>query len=516
MMGVARTTPRWRSRSFAALLTVATAAVGCSTSSGVDIPEILAASASPSSVATGSSNPVASAPASPTATVAEIAATPTPLPTPTPTPEPPLSTEVLRTSIDRSFAALDDLGLQYSFAVFVEGSGYVDERTPHKQLLPASNQKIMTAIGALELLDPAFRFATHLLLDDDDNVFVVGGGDPTLGQGDILAFAAALNARLVARNGTDGIPAINDVVVDPSYFPDTRLGPGWPERYLPVDVGPMSGLMIDDNQHRGDDAYLADPDLGNAQLIAQLFSQAGIEVRGEARVGSPTSSAVDVARQTSPSTGTMVDIILGRSDNEIAEALVRQIGLENVGVGEIDAGKAVIYEHIAGLGLDLGNAGGDGSGLSRFNRLTAHELVEALRLAHGQPWWPTLLNGLSDAGTDGTLAARFGPDAQLDLTIGDTDDVAAASDDPLSNSAGLTVNVVHEVVKPNPVGNVRAKTGTLFDVVALTGILTTVDGAEVLFSFVINGDEADKALAVMDQIVVSYASATLGQLTSAG
>lgn len=66
---------------------------------------------------------------------------------------------------------------------------------------------------------------------------------------------------------------------------------------------------------------------------------------------------------------------------------------------------------------------------------------------------------------------------------------------------------------PPPIGNVRAKTGTLFDVVALTGVLTTVDGAEVLFSFVINGEEAEKALPLMDQIIVGYATATVAQLT---
>ncbi|MGI9624319.1 MAG: D-alanyl-D-alanine carboxypeptidase/D-alanyl-D-alanine endopeptidase, partial [Acidimicrobiales bacterium] len=269
---------------------------------------------------------------------------------------------------------------------------------------------------------------------------------------------------------------INDVIVDPSYFSSTRSGPGWPPRYIPVDVGPMSGFMVDNNQHRGDSAYLANPDLGNAQLVASVLEASGFDVQGVPRVGSPPPSAIVVGERRSPTLAAMVDLILRRSDNEVAEALVRQIGLSEAGESEIDVGKAVIYERVSQLGLDLGEPVGDGSGLSRQNRLSARQLVGALRLGQAQPWWDVVDNGLADAGARGTLEERLQSD--------------------------------------NEIGEIRAKTGTLADVSALSGVITTVDGVEVTFSFLINGQLDEDSVEIMDQIVVAFATATSDQLVS--
>lgn len=422
--------------------------------------------------------------------------TPTALPTPTPLPPPLVPTEVLQRTVDEGFAALDELGVDYSFLIQVDEVGVVADRNGSQQLLPASNQKIVTAAAALELFPDEFRFVTEVRVDAEGNVSILAGGDPLLEQRHILAMAEAVIDELVDAAAGVGGPAddpgdngegaaadgeqqsrvaIGDLVVDVSHFPSTRSGPGWPQRYIPADVGPMSALVIDNNQHRGDDAYLADPDIGNAELIAELFDDAGIDITGAVRVGAGDTTAPLVARQTSPPLPGLIDILLGRSDNEIADALVRQIGLEFAGEGEIPAGQAVVFETIASLGVDLGPPVGDGSGLSRDNRLSAAQLVGVLDAARAQPWWPTMLDGLSSAGFDGSVAARLESDTTL--------------------------------------GNVRAKTGTLDDVRALSGILETADGASVLFSFLVNGEQADEAAEALDQIVIAYASATLGQLT---
>ncbi len=461
----------WTARVAASAAKAAAAALvlaGCATSSGVEVVPVAPA-------------PTATAPPEPTATSGPTAtATPTATPTPTPTPRPAqiVPTDVLQQSIAANFAYLDQSGLAYSYAVHVDGFGYVDERGADVELLPASNQKLVTAVGALELLPADFRFRTEVRLDDAGNVYLVAGGDPTLKRSHISAMADDLLRRLSVELA-DGEPVqVRDVVVDPSHFPPTRIGPGWPDRYIPVDVGPMSGFMLDDNLHRGDAAYLADPDRGNAELVARLLGDAGIGVTGTPRVGPVDPVAALVATRTSPSLISLVDTILGQSDNEVADALVRQIGLVHAGEGEIPAGQAVIYQRVAELGVDLGEPAGDGSGLSRLNSLSARELVELLLMARERPWWPTIANGLADAGTDGTLAERL-----------DTD---------------------------TTIGNVRAKTGSLADVVALSGLLTTVDGAEVVFSFLINGrldDPGTELTDPLDQIVVALASATVPQLT---
>lgn len=451
---------------------VALVAAACSTSATVEAPSSLAM-APTATVGTPTATPAPTATPVPTATAAPTA-TPTPTPTPTPTATPVIPTDLLQTSIDENFELLDELGVQYSFAAFTADHAVIDERGSNLRLLPASNQKVVTAFGALELLDPTFRFLTQVRMDDLGNLYVVGGGDPTVTSEHISTLATRL-ARRMSRSLPEGqAPTLNDVVLDPTYFSPTRVAPGWPERYMPIDVGPMSGFMIDDNQHRGDTAYLADPDLGNAELLVRLFREAGFAVDGVARVGEVDPQAPVVAQRRSPSLHTMVGTILGRSDNEIAEALVRQIGLEHTGSDDIVRGKQVIHDHLSSLGLDLGTANGDGSGLSRLNRLSAQELVDVLILASGRAWWPTMTDGLADAGTDGTLGARL----ETDTTT----------------------------------GNVRAKTGTLHDVAALSGVLTTIDGAEVFFSFIVNGEAAEEAIHPLDQVIVAHASATISQL----
>lgn len=492
-------------RALAVAVATVSAATACATAAPTLEPtEALGAVVTPAPTATPSVQPTATP-----------RPTPTPLPTPTPTPEPVIATDLLRSSIDENFVALDELGVSYGFAVYADSVGYLEERGADDRLLPASNQKIVTAMGAFELLDPDFRFVTEMRIDADGTVYIVGGGDPTFTTAHAETLVAALVTYLAARpsapeqpqetaepeeseetgeevdegdgGGAEGEPApeptptpepvaptVGDVVVDPSYFSATRLGPGWPDRYLPVDAGPMSGLMIDDNQHRGDAAYLAAPDVGNAELFADLMADAGIVVSGVPRVGEVPAGTDLVGQRRSPSVAAMVDVILGRSDNEIAEALVRQIGVEYRDDSEIGVGKAVVYQRVAELGLDLGDPVGDGSGLSRDNRLSAGELIDTMVLATERPWWPMMLDGFADAGQGGTLADRF----ETDTTR----------------------------------GNVSAKTGTLFDTVALSGVLTTVDGVELYFSFLINGVEAERARDHMDQIIVAYASATLPQL----
>lgn len=420
--------------------------------------------------AEGSGVPVPEPSVEPTPTVAW---TPTPLPTPTPTPKPLIPTDILEQSIDENFAALDELGLTYSFQVSGP-DGVVAERNARSSLLPASNQKVVTAMGALELLPEDFRFVTEVRMDSTGTVTVVGGGDPTLTQHHIRALADEIVERLTSEVGADLPVRIGDLVVDTSHFPPTRVGPGWPPRYVPGDVGPMSGLMIDNNQHRGDDAYVADPDAGNAFLIGDIFVRAGMEITGVIRLGEAEPDAAMVARRESPALAQLVELVLGRSDNEVADALVREIGRVHAGVGEIEVGQELVFEHLAQLGVDLGAARGDGSGLSRDNRLSAADLVALLDVAHTESWWPVIEDGLAAAGVDGTLAARL----ETDTTV----------------------------------GNVRAKTGTLDDVRALSGVLTTVDGRPLIFSFLINGEEAEEGVEAMDQIVVAYASARFDQL----
>ena len=501
-MGVVRPAPRrgtvHRRRTRFVVVVAAAAVVAAACSSDIrdlgyaevlsadetsDVVELTAQEPSPTPVPT----------AVPTATPVP---TPTPLPTPTPTPAPIVPTDIIRKAIDDNFDALDEIDARYTYAVHVDGLGFVETRRPVLELRPASNQKVVTAVGALDLLPKEFRFVTLMRVDDEGRLYVEAGGDPTLTRADVSGMIDDVAAYLAALpppggsqerlsppiTGGDPEPTpepvleITDLVVDPSYFDDTRTAPGWPDRYVPADVGPMSALMIDNNQHRGDDAFIADPDQGNAELIAELLDDASITVTGSISVGSVPEGTTIVAEHESSPLRRLVSLILSVSDNEVADALVRQIALDYVGTSSIVDGKQVIYDRIEELGVELGSVDGDGSGLSRRNRLSARELVEVLLVAREQDWWTTMKNGLANAGVDGTLRQRL----EFSTTI----------------------------------GNVKAKTGTLVDVAALSGYLTTVDGGDVTFSLIIEAEDREAARDALDRIVVALASSTLPQLGS--
>jgi D-alanyl-D-alanine carboxypeptidase/D-alanyl-D-alanine-endopeptidase (penicillin-binding protein 4) len=95
-------------------------------------------------------------------------------------------------------------------------------------LNPASNVKLVTSAAALARLGPEYRFATEFLVDATSRgsssakvLHVRGKGDPTLVTERLWVIAGEL-AHL-------GLRRVGDVVVDETFFDDTRTGPGFDE-----------------------------------------------------------------------------------------------------------------------------------------------------------------------------------------------------------------------------------------------------------------------------------------------
>ncbi len=112
----------------------------------------------------------------------------------------------------------------------------------------------------------------------------------------------------------------------------------------------------------------------------------------------------------------------------------------------------------------------DGSGLSRHNLVTPAALVQLYAfMAKQSRYADAWLNALTIAGVDGTLQNRF-------------KGTKAAK-------------------------NVRGKTGTIDQVSALSGYVTTASGEKLVFSILVNGvSETRLRQAVMDEIVVNLAN----------
>ncbi|HXE73938.1 MAG TPA: D-alanyl-D-alanine carboxypeptidase/D-alanyl-D-alanine-endopeptidase [Candidatus Nitrosotenuis sp.] len=357
-------------------------------------------------------------------------------------------------------------------------------------LTPASSLKVVTAAAALRHLGPQARLATVVrALGPPDASGVVwgdlvleGGGDATLTRADLARLADQLRAagvrRVEGRLGVDG-----------SVLAGPPLGPGWAWDDATCDFSAeVRGLTVD---HGLALVRVAPGPLGQAPLLEDLSSQGFLQVHNRARTvpadrpatwdfirlpgtegtaltgevpaqappqevalalvdadlfaghllrqhlarrGIATGPVVrlpargePLARHLSPPLEEVLRSALATSDNLVMECLYR-----------------LLPEPLAGLPLTPESCRVvDGSGLSRYNRISARQLVEVLRAT------PDLRRLLPLAGSEGTMRGRLQGTA------------AAAS--------------------------VRAKTGSMSNVSSLCGYLFPGEPDEVVFAIIANG-----------------------------
>jgi len=135
--------------------------------------------------------------------------------------------------------------------------------------------------------------------------------------------------------------------------------------------------------------------------------------------------------------------------NHYAEQVVKTIGAEAEGAGTWAAGLARAGRMLREMGLGPADFElSDGSGLSRDNRLTPIALTTLLVRVRAGKHGPTFAASLPAAGRDGTLKSRL-------------------TEEPYA-------------------GNVRAKTGYLDGVGALSGYATARSGIRVAFAILVN------------------------------
>jgi len=110
-----------------------------------------------------------------------------------------------------------------------------------RSMIPASNMKILTTGAALHLLGADFRFGTRLLLDER-TLYIVGDGDPGLGDPELLrhmgdSSAGGLDIEDLIAVWTDaiskaGIAELDAIIVDDRVFDREFVHPSWPADQL--------------------------------------------------------------------------------------------------------------------------------------------------------------------------------------------------------------------------------------------------------------------------------------------
>jgi D-alanyl-D-alanine carboxypeptidase/D-alanyl-D-alanine-endopeptidase (penicillin-binding protein 4) len=392
-------------------------------------------------------------------------------------------------------------------------------RDADELLNPASNVKLFTAAAALARLGPEYRFDTEFLVEKDwkegkaKTLYVRGKGDPSLTTERLYGIVAELVHA--------GLKEVQDIVVDDSWFDAERQPPGFDQEYgdkaylaptgalslnwntvgvylrpadaaggkATVEVEPPSDYFVIEGevatgtatQRRFTVASSVDKDRVRQKIEAKgvvpvdkgtwsvwkkidqpalyfgftlkaLLVQRGVKVKGRLKGGVVPwgQKMLHVAQSDS------LDIVLKRlnknSSNFVAEQLIKTLGAEVRGApGSHAAGISVVEEF---LEKDVGLARGsyvmkNGSGLNDANRFSASQTNRLLaHMMNRFPLMPEYLSALGIAGKDGTLKYRFeGSDA---------------------------------------VGRLRAKTGTLETVSALSGYVQAVGGERFVFSVMVN------------------------------
>ena len=311
------------------------------------------------------------------------------------------------------------------------------------KLVPASNEKLFTTAtallryGAATTLPTTLRVKTGVVLDPvtgvlPGDIFLVGGGDPTLNDAGLT--------RLVTLLRKAGVKQIAGGVRADESFLDQRRGSFDSRFKVDSDLsGQLSGLSYDHG--RSGSAKQA------GKRLESLLKAQGITVGSSAKTGRLGGQGVTVATVASPDIGALAELTNVPSENFYAEMLTKALGAHYGSGGTTAAGLAVARTQLAAFGIHPKMV--DGSGLSRVDRTTPRQLVNLLDKAQELPEIAApFANSLPRFGLEGTLKKRLRK--------------TAASK------------------------RCAAKTGTLIGVSALSGYCTTTGGVKVAFSFLEN------------------------------
>jgi D-alanyl-D-alanine carboxypeptidase/D-alanyl-D-alanine-endopeptidase (penicillin-binding protein 4) len=322
---------------------------------------------------------------------------------------------------------------------------------------PASNEKLLLSMALLQAVGPDRVIATRAMASAapvdgviDGDLWLVGHGDPELAPDALEALA-----NQIAKAGVTRIEG--SVVGDTGPFERDWWAEGWKDDFPSIEVAIPTALTFSGNVGP-DGRHIGDPELHAARFLSKALRRQDIVVRGAARMGAADGPRVKIATISS---APVVDILRRMNVDSVnfdAEVLGKVLGAEVSGTGSIGVGAAAIDAFTETNGAPRFEHH-DASGLSYANRVTSRGMVRLLWRVDDEPWAPDLRFALPTGG-QGTLEGRLG----------------------------------HV--------RVRAKTGTLTDVSALSGWVWSRKVRDwVEFSILSQGMSKDEAVRIEDAIV---------------
>ncbi|HYY43420.1 MAG TPA: D-alanyl-D-alanine carboxypeptidase/D-alanyl-D-alanine-endopeptidase, partial [Pyrinomonadaceae bacterium] len=249
----------------------------------------------------------------------------------------------------------------------------------------------------------------------------------------------------------------------------------------------LTGSIAEDDGGYADNVAVHRPALLFTAMLRAALEKQGVTIKGRTRVVDAKARAaapldptklIELTKRESPPFSEVAAQTLKPSQNLYAELILRTLGQQSPASDPKQttsaAGSAVVRAFLGEAGVaDVARlALYDGSGLSRHNLITADATVQLLAYMSRHRYAQTWRDAQPVAGVDGTLRSR------------------------MRNTPAA--------------GNVRAKTGTLDNVAALSGYVTSAAGERLAFSLIVNHYplEAAARRSYLDAVAILLASFT--------
>lgn len=339
----------------------------------------------------------------------------------------------------------------------------------------ASTAKIVTALAALDLLGPRWRWRTQAYATGPlwggrmkGDLWIVGGGDPRLTSVELRQWLTQLRARGLHEIG-------GDLVVDRSAFL--------------LHEGDHAGTPVpgpDRPHHARPDALAVDAGVRLApQKVASLWQELGGRVSGRVREGDLTEGRADrdrlplldsdgepllpLSTHLSPLLPEVVRDINKTSNNLAARHLMLSLARGfPVQAATLPRARDRLQGWLLRQGLVTGDIEIDnGSGLSRAERARPRAVAQLLRRAWSGRESRAFIDSLPVAGVDGTLA--------------------------------------HRLLHGAATGQAFLKTGTLLDTRALAGFVRARSGRVHAVAVFAHHPEAARATPAIDAVIEQVA-----------
>ncbi|MFF0826252.1 D-alanyl-D-alanine carboxypeptidase/D-alanyl-D-alanine-endopeptidase [Brevibacillus sp. NPDC003359] len=234
----------------------------------------------------------------------------------------------------------------------------------------------------------------------------------------------------------------------------------------------LSGNLPLDHEGDYERVPVEDPAKYVGTVLKETLEQQGIAFapKSEVMLEEVPQAAVKWTQFESLPLKDIVAYLNKRSDNYYAEMLLKTLGAAKKGKGSAATGAEVVLEAVSSLGGNTTFDMMDGSGLTRYNLISARQIASVLEGMTKESTFATYEASLPIAAIDGTLKNRL-------------------KETPAAN-------------------NLHAKTGSMTGVNTLSGYITTKGGEKLIVSILFNGYVEDEELftKMQDQIITILAS----------